>query len=91
MRILPFASAAPLAALVAILASLARGGVCHRASGGREEDPLKCERDPHCKNDQRPFDCSAQCAGRSFVCGSMQLRFRSRRGLERRAELVLSA
>jgi hypothetical protein len=43
-----------------LLASLALG--CKTLEGSAAKDPMKCERDPKCKNKSRAYDCSAQCA-----------------------------
>ncbi|MGO8992865.1 MAG: hypothetical protein ACLQVI_06030 [Polyangiaceae bacterium] len=51
-------------ALLVLLAGLAAPllGACASMQAAAANDPMKCERDPSCKNHQRSFDCSTQCA-----------------------------
>jgi hypothetical protein len=35
---------------------------CASMQAAAANDPMKCERDPNCKNHQRAFDCNTQCA-----------------------------
>ncbi len=44
------------------LACAAVLGGCHSLEVAAAKDPMKCERDPSCKNHQRELDCSTQCA-----------------------------
>lgn len=46
--------------LLLLVAAFAGGCASVQAAAAR--DPMKCERDPDCKNHTRAFDCSTQCA-----------------------------
>jgi hypothetical protein len=35
---------------------------CGSASAAASRDPMKCERDPKCKERTHAFDCSTQCS-----------------------------
>jgi hypothetical protein len=36
-------------------------GACGSVQAAAAKDPMKCERDPNCKDHSRSFDCSTQC------------------------------
>jgi hypothetical protein len=44
-----------------VVVALLVGG-CASMQAAAARDPLRCERDPNCKNHQRAFDCNTQCA-----------------------------
>ena len=46
--------------MVALVAFFSGG--CASLEATAAKDPLKCERDPNCKQHQRQFDCNVQCA-----------------------------
>jgi hypothetical protein len=48
------------AVTLALVASALSG--CGTMQAAAAKDPMKCERDPNCKNHQRAFDCNTQCA-----------------------------
>jgi hypothetical protein len=35
---------------------------CGSLQASAAKDPMRCERDPKCKDKQKAFDCSAQCS-----------------------------
>jgi hypothetical protein len=45
--------------LLVSLASLVSACAAMQASAAK--DPMRCERDPNCKNHTRAFDCNTQC------------------------------
>jgi hypothetical protein len=51
----------PAAVALVALASLASVPGCAAAQAAAANDPQKCERDPKCRNNERAFDCNAQC------------------------------
>jgi hypothetical protein len=51
-----------LAVIVLLLGSGIATGACASMQAAAARDPLRCERDPNCKNHQRVFDCNTQCA-----------------------------
>jgi hypothetical protein len=46
---------------ILLLAALFALG-CGSLEASAAKDPMKCERDPKCKNKSRAADCSVQCA-----------------------------
>jgi hypothetical protein len=54
-------SAVSFARIAAALALAFAATACHSMQAAAANDPMKCERDPNCKNHQRAFDCSTQC------------------------------
>ena len=45
-----------------LLCTLALATGCGSLEAAAAKDPMKCERDPKCKNKSRAADCNVQCA-----------------------------
>jgi hypothetical protein len=50
-----------IAVVSAAMTMIALTGGCASMQAAAARDPMKCERDPNCKNHQRAFDCNTQC------------------------------